>query len=147
MDNAFEGAIALTVGRSRLLVASMLAGHALTVLMVVMLDLGAGSTLLLAAGVALSALVGYRHQRDCRDDDVIAVLLKSDDRWQLQLRDGRLEMADLKVAFPLTPGLVYLSFRTSAGVNRAAALFSDNTEADQLRRLRVRLRHFRRERK
>ncbi len=147
MNNAFEGPIALTVGRSRLLVASMLAGHTLTVLMIILLGLNAASTLLLAAGIALSALVGYRHQRDCRDDDVIAVLLKSDDRWQLQLRDGRQERADLRTAFPLIPGLVYLSFRTSAGVNRAVALFSDNAEADQLRRLRVRLRHFRHERK
>ena len=48
MHNAFEGPIALTVGRSRLLVASMLAGHTLTVLMSVLLGLGAASTPLLS---------------------------------------------------------------------------------------------------
>ena len=139
MSNAFEGPIALTVGRSRRLLAVIVTGHLACICMLFTVPVNSGW---LVAGAAAMASIGaweafgYWRAYSC---DIVSLLWRPDDSWILGTRGGVLIRARLKHAFPLNPTLVVLKFEPYNGRRLQVALLPDNVDHDQLRRLRVRL--------
>jgi len=70
---------------------------------------------------------------------VVALTCDRDGAWLLELGDGQVLGAELRPGALIHPRLMILSFRGSqSGLN--VVLTGDNVDADQVRRLRVRLR-------
>ncbi len=74
------------------------------------------------------------------DEAVVSVEWGSNGAWALIERQGRRTEAQLMERSFAAPWLTLLSFSCQTGVRRYVILLSDNSDTDQVRRLRVRLR-------
>jgi len=90
----------------------------------------------LFAGVRCVALHGSR--RSARA--IVLLVWDRRGRWRLLQRDGRLLDVRLEPGGYTHPQLVVLVFRTAPGRRLRVLMVPDMVDADQLRRLRVRLR-------
>ncbi len=134
-----DGPIYLAVGKSKQLARVLLAMHAAAV---GMLLLPSALPFRLAV-ISLVTLNGWRvlnYLARSRADDVIGLLLSSNEQWQLSFRNGRNERASLVCAPVVTEPLIALTLREADGRLRHVALLADNSQTDVCRQLRVRLR-------
>ena len=90
----------------------------------------------LFAGVRCDALHGSR--RSARA--IVLLVWDRHGRWRLLQRDGRVLDVRLEPGGYTHPKLVALTFRTPPGRRLRVLMVADMVDADQLRRLRVRLR-------
>lgn len=137
---AIDGPIYLAVSKSRRLARCMLAAHGAAF---VMIGLSGPLNVVQAGLLVLVVLNAARVERSVslsRDDDIVALLLSSTERWQVSLRDGRILAAELAAAAVVSVPLTALSLRLADGQVRHIALLADNVPHDACRRLRVRLR-------
>ena len=120
---------------SRLLGLLQLLGVALAVGATLMADLPGAVQWALGAAVCGWGMWAWRQSR-C----IEALRLTAD--GQVQCRDGQGEWREVEVLGDsfVSPVLMVLRYRTSAGWVRVLTLFPDSAHADDLRRLRVSLR-------
>lgn len=134
-----DGPIYLAVGKSKQLARVLLAMHAAAV---GMLLLPCALPFRLAV-ISLVTLNGWRvlsYLARSRADDVIGLLLISNEQWQLSFRNGRNERASLVCSPVVSEPLIALALREADGRLRHVALLADNSQTDVCRQLRVRLR-------
>jgi len=141
--SGFDGPIYLALGISAQLSRALLAAHALAGVLVLAVfpDLPM-APLWLAAIAADAVRVQWRLKRR-RGDDIAALLVHSDDSWEVTLMDGTVVPAELLSAPWQGATIMALSLRLEGGRRRHLALLEDNCAGDARRRLRVRLRFLR----
>jgi hypothetical protein len=98
----------------------------------------AGGAVAAAVVVSLAAYLVQLWRRPA--DPIEALLLHSDERWEVKTRDCPVTSAELLSGAFVSPRLTVLRFCLADGRRRTAFVVSDNVPADPFRRLRVRLR-------
>lgn len=125
---------------SRILLAGLAVCHLLALISLLICDLPVSITLSLGMLIAFSLVLnyaryGHRHSRWF----VERVACLADGNWALQTADGRHHMAQLLDSSYVHPRLVILNFALGTFARRSVVLLPDSTDANDLRRLRVRL--------
>ncbi|MGB5832818.1 MAG: protein YgfX [Thiohalocapsa sp.] len=118
----------------------VLAWHAFALVTALSLPLHWSFRLLLAGSIvaSLGYLVWARILN--RAPWAIVAATWSDTGWRIETAGGRILDAELSPSTYIAVGLVILNFRSGPFCQQSVMLLPDNTDPDQLRRLRVRLR-------
>jgi toxin CptA len=113
-------------------------GLALVVMLMIPLDVYRWPLLALIGGSGVHAVMAQVLRRT--PSSIQSALWQTDGSWLLTLRSGAQLVAQLSPATFFSLRLIVLNFRIGRWQRAALPLFSDALDAEQLRRLRVRLR-------
>ena len=130
----------LQPGRSRLLAVFLLTIHVLALVALIPLPLEVWWKLAIVGGLLVDLGWSYRlHAVKTSGSAIVEAVWDGEGIWQLSLGNGDQVEAVLLPDSVVTLSLVVLNFRGN-GRRRSLVLTIDNTDAEQLRRLRARLR-------
>ena len=127
--------LAVEIRPSRLLGGFILSSHAAAVVPVAALGQRHGAFLLLLVAVLLSALAAWRRHMS----GTVRLVLEGEGGCLLLPNDGTARPARLLGHSRVWPHLMVLNLRLDEGGRRCLVLLPDNCDAEQRRRLRVRL--------
>ena len=128
-------AVSLRVGSSRWLAGFLLLTHLPALSLVLWLGAADPRFLWWLPALGLSLLDAWRRQlRGGRE-----LILEGSGAWRLRDRDGSVQDAELLDDSRVWPGLMILGLRLENGRRCVLILLPDNSDAEQRRRLRVRL--------
>lgn len=140
MDNPFLQPLRIPVRPSRLVTGMLVLIHVGALVWLFQAALPAWSQWLLAGCVVVSLVRMLQSHILPPAENPRELLLDSSGAWQVTDGHGKTRPAQLCRDALIHPALIALRLRTDRG-HRRILLTMDNTDADTLRRLRVRLRH------